>query len=132
MEHIKYILVFVALLVIMAGLAACAGAEGPEGPSGPAGPPGPEGPMGPRGEEGPAGPAGAPAEPVAGGVGADYVGSQTCAGCHAETAEVFFQSGHAYKLNPVVDGQPPEYPFTEISELPEGWTWDDVAYVIGG
>jgi hypothetical protein len=42
------------------------------------------------------------------------------------------QGGHAYKLNPVVDGQPPEYPFTEVSELPEGYTWDDISYVIGG
>jgi hypothetical protein len=35
-------------------------------------------------------------------------------------------------LNPVVDGQPPEYPFTELSELPDGYSWDDIAYVIGG
>jgi hypothetical protein len=31
-----------------------------------------------------------------------------------------------------VDGQPPEYPFTELPELPEGYTWDDISYVIGG
>lgn len=36
------------------------------------------------------------------------------------------------KLNPVVDGHPPEYPFTEVPEPPEGYTWDDVSYVIGG
>ena len=41
-------------------------------------------------------------------------------------------SGHPWKLNKVVDGQPPEYPFTEVPEPPEGVTWDDVAYVIGG
>ena len=41
-------------------------------------------------------------------------------------------SGHPWKLNPVVDGQPPEYPFTEIPNPPEGYTWDDIAYVIGG
>ncbi len=133
MKVIKYFFMFAALLVLVAGLAACAGQEGPEGPPGPAGPPGPEGPMGPTGEEGPAGPAGAAAEAEAGtgGVGAGYVGSQTCAGCHADIAEVFFQSGHAYTLNPVVDGQPPEFPFTELTELPEGWTWDDISYVIG-
>jgi hypothetical protein len=42
------------------------------------------------------------------------------------------KSGHPWKLNPVVDGQPPDYPFTELSELPEGYTWNDISYVIGG
>ncbi len=41
-------------------------------------------------------------------------------------------SGHPWKLNKVVDGQPPEYPFTELPELPEDYTWDDITYVIGG
>ncbi len=41
-------------------------------------------------------------------------------------------SGHPWKLNPVIDGQPPDYPFTELPELPEGYTWDDISYVIGG
>jgi hypothetical protein len=68
----------------------------------------------------------------AGPIGAEYFGSQICAGCHAEIAEVFAKSGHAWKLNPVVDGQPPDYPFAEITELPEGYTWDDILYVIGG
>jgi hypothetical protein len=39
------------------------------------------------------------------------------------------RSGHPFKLNLVVDGQPPEYPFTEVTE---GYTWDDILYVIGG
>ncbi len=64
--------------------------------------------------------------------GAEYVGTETCAECHTEIAEVFMKSGHAYKLNPVAGGQPPEYPFTELPELPEGYTWDDISYVIGG
>ena len=42
------------------------------------------------------------------------------------------QSGHPWKLNKVVDGQPPEYPFTEVPEPPEGYTWDDITYIIGG
>ncbi len=132
MKIIKYGLVCAALLVIVTGLAACAGQEGPEGPFGPAGAPGPEGPQGPPGSEGPAGPAGPEGEAAVGGVGAEYVGSATCAGCHQDTYDVFMKSGHPYKLNPVVDGQPPEYPFTEVTELPEGYTWDDIAYVIGG
>jgi hypothetical protein len=64
--------------------------------------------------------------------GAEYVGSETCGECHQETFDTFMQSGHAYKLNKVVDGQPPEYPFTEVPEPPEGYTWDDILYVIGG
>jgi hypothetical protein len=32
----------------------------------------------------------------------------------------------------VVDGQPPEYPYSEVPEPPEGYTWDDITYVIGG
>ena len=42
------------------------------------------------------------------------------------------KSGHPWKLNPVVDGNPPDYPFTEVPEPPEGYTWDDILYVIGG
>lgn len=42
------------------------------------------------------------------------------------------KSGHPYKLNKVVNGQPPKYPFTEITQLPEGYTWNDISYVIGG
>jgi hypothetical protein len=114
----KMIILLSILLVVVAALAACAGPEGPEGSIGPAGPPGPEGPQGPPGEEGP--------------VGAEFAGSAVCAGCHQDTYDVFMQSGHPYKLNPVVEGQPPEYPFTELTELPDGYTWDDIAYVIGG
>ena len=132
MKTIKWLLIVCALLVTVAALAACAGSEGPEGPSGPAGAPGPEGPQGPPGEEGPAGPVGPAGEEGAAGVGAEYAGSEVCAGCHQDIADVFMQSGHPYKLNPVVDGQPPEYPFTEVTELPEGYTWDDIGYVIGG
>ncbi|MEW6406204.1 MAG: multiheme c-type cytochrome, partial [Chloroflexota bacterium] len=114
------------LLIASLALVAFAGPHGPEGPAGPAGPPGPEGP------QGPAGPAGPPGEAAEGVAVAEYAGSSVCAGCHEEIATVFGMSGHAYKLNPVVDGQPPEYPFTEVTELPEGYTWDDILYVIGG
>jgi len=118
------LITFLAILAILL-LGACAGAEGPQGPAGPAGVPGPEGPMGPTG---PAGDPGAAADAVAN----DYVGSETCGACHAETYEIFKKSGHPWKLNPVVDGKPPVYPFTEVPNPPEGYTWDDVIYVIGG
>ncbi len=127
----KYFYILAAFLTVLL-LAACAGPEGPQGPAGPAGPPGPEGPQGPPGPEGPAGPPGPVGEAEAAAVGASYVGAQVCAGCHQDTYDIFINSGHAYKLNPVVDGQPPVYPFTELTELPEGYTWDDILYVIGG
>jgi hypothetical protein len=132
MKTAKWIILVGLILIVMAVLSACAGPEGAAGPSGPAGPPGPEGPQGPPGQEGPAGPPGPAGEAGAAGTSADYVGSQVCAGCHQEIEEVFMQSGHAHELNQVVNGQPPEYPFTEVTELPAGYTWDDILYVIGG
>ncbi len=47
-----------------------------------------------------------------------YVGRQVCSECHSEINEVFMKSGHPYKLNKVVDGQPPVYPFTEVLDIP--------------
>lgn len=79
------------------------------------------------GAAGPAGPAG-----PAGAVGAEYVTSKVCASCHSDISDEVNMSGHAYKLNPVINGQPPEYPFTEVLNPPEGYTWDDITYVIGG
>lgn len=113
-------------LMVLAALvlAACAGPQGPEGVAGPAGPAGPFGPQGPIGETGPAGPTGPS--------GAEYIGSAKCGNCHSQTYETFMQSGHPWKLNPVVDGKPPEYPFTEVPNPPEGWTWNDISYIIGG
>lgn len=64
--------------------------------------------------------------------GAQYVGKDSCKECHTGEYDEFIKSGHAYKLNKVVDGKPPEYPFTEVTELPKGITWNDVSYVIGG
>ena len=131
----KHVLYLALLIVAVVLLSACAGTEGPEGAVGPPGPAGPEGPQGPPGEEGPPGPqgeAGPEGSVVAAAAGAEYVGAETCSACHADTYDVFMKSGHAYKLNPVVDGQPPEYPFTEVTELPDGYTWDDILYVIGG
>jgi len=124
----RWIILIAILISIALFLAACAEPTGQVGPAGPAGPAGPEGPQGPPGKAGPAGPAG-----EAGGISvADYAGSQVCAGCHSDIYDVYIKSGHAWKLNPVVDGQPPEYPFTNIPELPQGYTWDDILYVIGG
>lgn len=110
-------LFFGLLLITLLFLAGCRGAP-EQGPVGPAGPPGPQGPAGPPGD--PASASG------------DFVGSDRCAACHEDVFDVFSKSGHNYKLNPVIDGQPPEYPFSQVSDPPAGLTWDDISYVIGG
>ncbi len=120
---------FVIGVLLMAAflLSACAGSQGPQGEVGPAGPPGPEGPQGPPGIEGPAGPAGEPGPAVG-----DYVGSQICGGCHPDIFDAYSKSGHAWIMNPVTDGKAPEYPFSKVTQLPQGYTWEDISYVIGG
>jgi len=70
-----------------------------------------------------------PADPP---VALAYVGSDVCGGCHTTTFNDFAKTGHPYKLNKVVDGQPPTYPFSTVPAPPAGYTWDDVTYVIGG
>ncbi|MCP5098331.1 MAG: hypothetical protein GY943_22510, partial [Chloroflexi bacterium] len=102
------------------------GEQGPPGAEGAQGSPGVAGAEGAPGAPGPAGQDGLSFEPPT------YVGSEACAECHEELYDVVMQSGHPWKLNPVVDGQPPEYPFTNVPEPPEGYTWDDITYVIGG
>ncbi len=75
----------------------------------------------------------------------DFVGKDKCIQCHGgmhpEVVDNWIHSGHGYKLNPVIDGQPPIYPdfakkwWTEpfFDLLPGlGYTWDDITYVIGG
>ena len=61
----------------------------------------------------------------------EYVGHDTCQPCHSAIYDDYTDSGHPYKLNKV-DGGPPEYPFSEVPSPPEGYTWDDITYVIGG
>lgn len=127
----KHWLVIPVLLVTAVSftLTACRptqGPAGPQGPTGPQGPPGPEGRPGTQGLPGPAGVDGLSFTPPA------YVGSQACARCHQEIYDVFQNSGHAYPLNAVVDGQSPTYPFTAVPDPPAGYTWDDISYVIGG
>ncbi|MBP7998821.1 MAG: hypothetical protein KA314_13255 [Chloroflexi bacterium] len=103
--------------------------------------PGPIGPAGPQGEQGPPGPDGVPGETGAPGAsGQDgvsyelpaFVGSETCAECHEDLYNVFMQSGHPWKLNQVVNGEPPDYPFSEVPSPPDGYSWDQISYVIGG
>ncbi len=103
-------------------LAACAGPPGPPGPVGPAGPAGPQGPAGPPGEDA--------------SVRLEYVGSEKCGECHENEYAKFMLSGHPYKLTKIENGQPPTFPYDNltggVTEPPEGYTWDDISYVIGG
>ncbi len=151
----KQHLLLLALAAVAATvMMACAGPEGPPGSAGPMGATGAGGPAGPQGYDGPKGavgeqgPLGWQGDPgpigatgaagpagrrgLTGPSGAEYVGSDTCATCHEQIAALAANSGHAYKLNKVVNGQPPAYPFTTLVGPPDGYTWDDITYVIGG
>jgi hypothetical protein len=125
----KFGLIIGLLFMTAVLLVACAGPQGEVGSPGPSGPAGPEGPQGPPGPAGPPGPQG---EAAAGTASADYVGSNTCGGCHADIYDKFIKSGHPWQLNQVAGGQAPVYPFTEIPAPPDGYTWDDISYVVGG
>ena len=61
-----------------------------------------------------------------------YVGSQTCGGCHADIYATFSQTGHPFILSEVTDGKAPDFPFTTLEHLPEGKTWDNLSFVVGG
>ena len=128
----KKLTLFVTLALVIALFTACAGEEGPQGS---AGPEGPSGPQGPAGEQGPPGPAGADGQNGDDGISytpPTYVGAEACQICHEETYESFMKTGHPYKLNKVENGERPDYPFSKVSDPPEGYTWDDILYVIGG
>lgn len=128
MKRIKS-LVFVALGILVFVLAGCVGRPGPPGLPGPTGPQGLPGPAGPAGQDGLSGPAGQDGlsfQPPT------FVGSEVCAECHQEIYDKFVNSGHNWKLNRVVDGQPPDFPFSELPSPPAGYEWDDILYVIGG
>ncbi len=60
---------------------------------------------------------------------ATYVGTATCAGCHAEIAAKFANNGHGYKLRKVENDTAPTYPFTSLTtptDVLAGVTDDDV------
>jgi hypothetical protein len=122
MMRINKKLLTLELLLIVIFVAACAGEVGPAGPLGPAGATGPMGPIGPAGEDATA--------------SQEYVGSEKCGQCHEDEYAKFVLSGHPYKLTKIENGQPPVFPYDTITgglvDPPEGYTWDDVTYVIGG
>ena len=115
----KFLLVL--LVIGTAALLMACSSEPPAGPIGPAGPAGPQGPAGPPGDDA--------------SVRLNYVGSEKCGQCHEEQYAKFVLSGHPYKLTKI-DGEAPEFPYDNVTggvqDPPEGYTWADISYVIGG
>ncbi len=131
----KGLVMVVSIVAALVLLTACGGAAGPVGPAGPVGAPGPQGPEGVAGPPGPVGAPGAQGETGPAGVAYSppiYVGSDACQECHEDLYTAYLGTGHAHPLNKVVDGQAPTYPFSEVPNPPEGYTWDDILYVVGG
>jgi predicted CXXCH cytochrome family protein len=65
---------------------------------------------------------------------AEYVGSEKCKVCHSDIYDDFIKTGHPYKLRPADEARAgsPENGIRAVTEIPEGVSWDDVSYVIGG
>jgi Cytochrome c554 and c-prime len=55
-----------------------------------------------------------------------YVGPRACLSCHEQIYGYYRDHGHPKKLRPAVEAREWGVP------LPEGYTWDDISYVIGG
>ncbi len=55
-----------------------------------------------------------------------YVGSDICADCHADLYNDWIKTGHHLQLRKAGNVQPADL------ELPSGYSWSDISYVIGG
>ena len=55
-----------------------------------------------------------------------YVGAQACAMCHEQIYNYYRDHGHPKKLRPAAEARAWGVP------LPDGYTWNDISYVIGG
>jgi hypothetical protein len=112
-------LIIAILSVLLIGCSASSGSEGPVGPAGPAGGPGPQGPAGEDASS-----------------SQTFVGSEQCGSCHEAEYDKFILSGHPYKLTKIENGEPPSFPYDDqtggVTDPPDGYTWDDITYVIGG
>jgi predicted CXXCH cytochrome family protein len=42
------------------------------------------------------------------------------------------KSGHPWSLSQITDGKAPDYPFTNVSALPQGYNLGEISYIIGG
>lgn len=119
---------FTLLLLLAGALAACGSAQPAVGPAGPTGPIGPQGPAGQPGPPGPPGPAGESATVSE----VNFVGDETCAGCHQDTYDTYIKSGHPWIMSKIAEGKAPAFPFQQIKDPPQGYTWEDILYVVGG
>ncbi len=67
--------------------------------------------------------------------GAEYVGSSACLSCHRSLLDVHPEHAHAQALKPI-KGLAPDFPdanpVADVPDPPEGFTWDDISYVLGG
>lgn len=67
--------------------------------------------------------------------GATYIGTAACRACHPSIFDTYAIHGHGHALKPI-NGQPPTYPpegtRAGVPNPPDGYTWNDVSYVIGG
>ena len=115
------IVIFLAAVIGIV-LGGCSGPQGAEGLVGPAGATGPMGPVGPPGVDASA--------------SQEYVGAEVCGDCHESQYQRITLSGHPNDLTKIEKGQPPQFPYDSetggVIEPPEGYTWDDVSYVVGG
>nr|MBF0222494.1 hypothetical protein [Desulfobulbaceae bacterium] len=57
---------------------------------------------------------------------ASYVGSEQCFSCHKDQFNDWQASGHPWKLRKMEKARSSGLP------LPQGYSWDDISYVIGG
>ncbi len=57
---------------------------------------------------------------------AGYAGSDACLSCHQQQYNDWRVSGHPYKLMPAQQARSRPIP------LPEGYSWEDISYVVGG
>ncbi|HEX6384358.1 MAG TPA: multiheme c-type cytochrome [Anaerolineae bacterium] len=126
MQQRPWLFVLCLAAALFVGCASEPGLAGPAGPEGPQGPPGPPGPAGIPGPPGPPGQDGLSYQPPT------FIGSEACAECHGGIYDLYINSGHAWTLNEVIDGRPPDYPFSIVEAPPGGYTWDDISYVVGG
>lgn len=67
---------------------------------------------------------------------ASYVGSTACGACHANIVEKTRLHAHSHALVMPAGGEPPEFPDEAtrggVPAPPDGFTYDDISYVLGG
>ncbi len=78
-----------------------------------------------------------------------YVGSNSCMNCHSTQYNDWNKSGHPFKLQKILNAQPPSYPpglssqkivgpnvnyllEPGVPQPPKGYTWDQIGWVMGG